>query len=209
MARLNAQYRGKQGPTDVLSFANHDGLSAPEAFEARLLAGRLASVRAGVATSTGAAASLDAATRADVAAALAATSNEGKKKRLTSARKAQGDEGQTIAGSGQEGKKAEEGQEGADPPAAAADDAELAGERDLGDIIIAAPYVTRYCAQHSLSLPAHYCRLLAHGLTHLLGHDHETEEEHAAMAAREEPIHEHLVRQLREGVLPEWTPGRR
>jgi hypothetical protein len=30
--------------------------------------------------------------------------------------------------------------------------------------------------------------LLTHGLVHLLGYDHETEEEHAVMAAREEGI---------------------
>jgi probable rRNA maturation factor len=34
IARLNRQYRGKRGPTDILSFAYHSGLTAPERFPA-------------------------------------------------------------------------------------------------------------------------------------------------------------------------------
>lgn len=73
------------------------------------------------------------------------------------------------------------------PEAFTAAHVEAAGA-DLGDIVIAAPLVARQCAEEGLDaagVAAHYEVLLAHGLVHLLGYDHETEAEHAAMAPRE------------------------
>ena len=64
--------------------------------------------------------------------------------------------------------------------------------RDLGDIIIAADYVRKLCARDGLNDAAHYDTLLCHGLVHLLGYDHETDEQHAVMAAKEADLLEKL-----------------
>ena len=119
MASLNHRYRGKGGPTDVLSFSPHQ-LAAPEAF-------------------------------------------------------------------GPLGVKVDRGSCAEEAPAAEA------AARDLGDIIIASEYVRAACARAALDERAHYEELLCHGLVHLLGYDHETEEQHAAMSEMEEG----LLRMLR------------
>lgn len=57
------------------------------------------------------------------------------------------------------------------------------GERLLGDVVIS---VERAAAQApDGDLEAEICRLLAHGLAHLLGHDHGDPAERARMAAAE------------------------
>lgn len=50
----------------------------------------------------------------------------------------------------------------------------------LGDIIIALETLQREAAEKHISLADHFCHLLAHGLLHLLGYDHQedTEAEH-------------------------------
>jgi probable rRNA maturation factor len=69
--------------------------------------------------------------------------------------------------------------------------------RDLGDMVIAAEYVRDVCRRDGLDERDHYDTLLAHGLVHLLGYDHETDEQHAVMAAREAG----LLARLREARL--------
>lgn len=59
--------------------------------------------------------------------------------------------------------------------------AELAGY--LGDIIIAYPYAERQAAHYQNSVAAELRLLAVHGLLHLLGYDHATPEEEAAMWA--------------------------
>lgn len=106
IARLNARYRGKAAPTDILSFANYT-LAAPEAF---------------------------------------------------------------VAG----------------------DVAELG--KDLGDLVVCGEYVAQHIARaHVPDAAAHWRMLLTHGVVHLLGYDHETEEQHAAMAAREAAVMARLL----------------
>lgn len=61
-------------------------------------------------------------------------------------------------------------------------------EKDLGDLIVSAPFVHRYCMAEGLQLEEHYKTLLTHGFVHLLGYDHESEEEYVAMHAREQSI---------------------
>lgn len=63
-----------------------------------------------------------------------------------------------------------------------------AEERDLGDLIVSAPYVRSYCEQTQTDERAHWQVLLTHGVVHLLGYDHETDADFAAMAAREAGI---------------------
>jgi len=59
---------------------------------------------------------------------------------------------------------------------------------ELGDIVLGMPYVKRYCAKNELLMEQHVPLLLTHGLCHLLGHDHETNSDHAVMQAREDEI---------------------
>jgi probable rRNA maturation factor len=60
---------------------------------------------------------------------------------------------------------------------------ELAAElaNYLGDVIIAYPYATRQATQYQNSVAAELRLLAVHGVLHLLGYDHATPDEEAAM----------------------------
>lgn len=58
--------------------------------------------------------------------------------------------------------------------------------RYLGDLAISYPRVAAQAAEYGHSRRRELCYLVAHGTLHLLGFDHETEEEAAAMREREE-----------------------
>lgn len=58
----------------------------------------------------------------------------------------------------------------------------------LGDIIIAYPYAARQAATYQNSVDAELRLLAVHGLLHLLGYDHGTPEEEAAMWALQRQI---------------------
>lgn len=58
----------------------------------------------------------------------------------------------------------------------------------LGDIVLALGVVSREAAEQGKPLPDHAAHLMIHGLLHLLGHDHETEAEAAAMERLETEI---------------------
>jgi probable rRNA maturation factor len=60
---------------------------------------------------------------------------------------------------------------------------ELAAElaNYLGDVIIAYPYATRQAAHYQNSVAAELRLLAVHGVLHLLGYDHATPDEEAAM----------------------------
>ncbi len=53
----------------------------------------------------------------------------------------------------------------------------------LGDVILSIDTARRQARQHRRSLLAELTMLLAHGLLHLLGHDHRTDEEEREMTA--------------------------
>lgn len=59
---------------------------------------------------------------------------------------------------------------------------------DLGDMIICPQYVQAQCSRDALNEQHQYKVLAVHGLCHLLGYDHEADEEHAIMAAREAEV---------------------
>ena len=61
-------------------------------------------------------------------------------------------------------------------------------DRNLGDMIISAEYVSAWCVKHCTDVNDRYERLIAHGLTHLLGYDHTNAVDHATMQAREDDI---------------------
>jgi probable rRNA maturation factor len=58
----------------------------------------------------------------------------------------------------------------------------------LGDIAIARETVVAEAAAESKSVEAHLCHLLVHGLLHLLGYDHEADDEAEEMEALETEI---------------------
>lgn len=58
----------------------------------------------------------------------------------------------------------------------------------LGDIVIAVPFARRQAATVGLAFGLELRHLLLHGVLHLLGHDHETEQDATAMEAREERL---------------------
>ena len=59
-------------------------------------------------------------------------------------------------------------------------------EIELGDIIIALQTMVEQSVEQEISLHDHYCHILIHGFLHLLGYDHETEEERTVMREKEE-----------------------
>jgi probable rRNA maturation factor len=58
----------------------------------------------------------------------------------------------------------------------------------LGDIAISVPTARRQATEAALSLEDELSHLVVHGVLHLLGYDHETDEDDAAMRALEEAI---------------------
>jgi probable rRNA maturation factor len=61
-------------------------------------------------------------------------------------------------------------------------------DRRLGDIVIALPYAAQQAAQFGNTVAAELRLLAIHGTLHLLGYDHATPEEEAAMWAEQEAI---------------------
>jgi probable rRNA maturation factor len=55
----------------------------------------------------------------------------------------------------------------------------------LGDIVICAALVEREAEQQNKSIVAHWAHLTIHGILHLLGHDHQSDQEAANMEALE------------------------
>lgn len=58
-------------------------------------------------------------------------------------------------------------------------------ERLLGDIVISADTAARQARDYDATLDMEVRRLLIHGLLHLMGHDHERDDERAAMEREE------------------------
>jgi len=66
-----------------------------------------------------------------------------------------------------------------------ADLPEEIGLRLLGDIIICAPIVADEAREQHKTAEAHWAHLTIHGILHLLGHDHQAEEEASEMESLE------------------------
>jgi probable rRNA maturation factor len=60
--------------------------------------------------------------------------------------------------------------------------------RYLGDIAVSLPATVRQATAAGLEPQLELAHVMAHGLLHLLGHDHETPADDAAMRAREEAL---------------------
>nr|CCA15916.1 conserved hypothetical protein [Albugo laibachii Nc14] len=59
-------------------------------------------------------------------------------------------------------------------------------DRYLGDIYISLPYVKKYCDEEGTDINEQMRVLFAHGICHLMGYDHETDQEHERMAKAED-----------------------
>lgn len=53
-----------------------------------------------------------------------------------------------------------------------ADNSGISGHKQLGDIILCAPVISREAAQQGKSLVAHWAHMVIHGTLHLIGYDH-------------------------------------
>lgn len=73
-------------------------------------------------------------------------------------------------------------------------------EKYLGEMVLSQPYVLEYCKENNVSVNHHMALLLTHGVLHLLGYDHEDDEDHKVMKAKEEEI----LSALEKKMGPEW-----
>ena len=64
----------------------------------------------------------------------------------------------------------------------------IAGLPLFGDIVLTAPVVAREAEEQGKSIEAHYAHLTVHGVLHLQGHDHQSDEEAEAMESLETRI---------------------
>ena len=67
-------------------------------------------------------------------------------------------------------------------------DSELLDYDCLGDLVICAPVVQAEACEQGKSPQAHWAHLVVHGMLHLQGYDHQTEDQAAAMEALEVEI---------------------
>ncbi len=73
------------------------------------------------------------------------------------------------------------------------DHSERRGEM-LGDVVIAVPFAVRQAEELGHPIDEELLRLLIHGVLHLLGFDHEVEEQARVMEAREREVRAELER---------------
>jgi len=66
--------------------------------------------------------------------------------------------------------------------------AEIEDEKQLGDILISLEYVQGQLKELKTSIDERLKVLLVHGICHLLGYDHETDEQYAEMKKKEEEL---------------------
>lgn len=70
----------------------------------------------------------------------------------------------------------------------------------LGDLVICAPVVTQEAAEQNKPLSHHWAHMLIHGILHLLGYDHISDQQAAEM----EPLETKLLADL--GIPDPYTP---
>ncbi len=58
----------------------------------------------------------------------------------------------------------------------------------LGDLVICAPVLAREAREQRKQFEAHWAHIVIHGVLHLLGYDHETDEQAGVMEGRERKI---------------------
>jgi rRNA maturation RNase YbeY len=162
-AQLNARYRGKRGPTNVLAFLS-DLPETPTAQSANSIAD--GAVADSPSAGAGQRAEVPNANPgpAEPADAAPAPSDASPRVLTLPPRDAPASDAAPAGG-------------------AAASDA-----LPLGDLVICAPVVSREAREQRKSFEAHWAHIVVHGVLHLLGFDHETEEQAQTMEDRERKI---------------------
>lgn len=61
-------------------------------------------------------------------------------------------------------------------------------DKNIGDLIISAEYVKNTAIQNGIPFDAHLQHILVHGICHLLGYDHSSEQEFSRMNKREKQL---------------------
>jgi rRNA maturation RNase YbeY len=164
-AQLNARYRGRRGPTNVLAFLS-DLPETPSAQSANAVAD---SSTAGEGQSAGA---------GDAHRSGAGDANPGSS------------EPAPAAPAGDAPPRVLTLPPRDSPPGdqAPAGGASASDALPLGDLVICAPVVSREAREQRKSFEAHWAHIVVHGVLHLLGFDHETEEQAQTMEDRERKI---------------------
>ncbi|MCA1754019.1 MAG: rRNA maturation RNase YbeY [Spirochaeta sp.] len=67
----------------------------------------------------------------------------------------------------------------------------------LGDIVLALPYLRRQAEEYKVSFESELKRMLVHGMLHLVGVHHNTEEQHRTMLDRQEALLQELEQEYR------------
>ncbi|KAK8792286.1 hypothetical protein WA171_002538 [Blastocystis sp. BT1] len=81
----------------------------------------------------------------------------------------------------------------------------------LGNIFISTPFVLDYCKQENINVDNQFRILYAHGIAHLMGYDHETEEDYQKMSIVEKRILSNYKQftedydPLAEGLFESWN----
>ena len=63
--------------------------------------------------------------------------------------------------------------------------AETEDDKNIGDLIISLEYIKELCEQENITINEHLRTLLCHGICHLLGYDHYTEQTDKVMKEKE------------------------
>jgi probable rRNA maturation factor len=58
-------------------------------------------------------------------------------------------------------------------------------EKEIGEIFISVPYVTRWCEANGSTVDVRLPELICHGICHCLGYDHETDNDFRIMRRKE------------------------
>jgi rRNA maturation RNase YbeY len=186
-ADLNNRYRGKRGPTNVLAF--------------------LADLPAAPAGESGDAARDEPAPDDRVAEPPPANDSAGNTRprgerntltlrerdgnTLTSAAQDDGPQSAPSDGNVQSGAGAgseRSAERDADPSIAGGGSAPSSDVLPLGDLVICAPVLAREAREQRKQFEAHWAHIVIHGVLHLLGYDHETDEQAGVMEDRERKL---------------------
>jgi rRNA maturation RNase YbeY len=162
-AQLNARYRGKRGPTNVLAFLS-DLPETPSAQSANAIADSSSAgegQRAGGGDAQG-----------------ARDGNAGPEQRAEAAPAAGDASPRVLTLPSRDAPASDAGAAGGAPSDAL----------PLGDLVICAPVVSREAREQRKGFEAHWAHIVVHGVLHLLGFDHETEEQAQTMEDRERKI---------------------
>jgi len=68
-------------------------------------------------------------------------------------------------------------------------------DKDLGDLYICPQRITKDASKASIDLETHWHRILIHGILHLIGYDHERDDDFIKMRLEEERVYKILIKE--------------